>query len=193
MDTQGPHICPHQFSFFLDNWLRRLIQHPKRIVGPYIQEGNTVVDMGCGPGYFTIDMAKMVGPKGRVIAVDIQEKMLRRVRKKAQKHDVAQWIEYQRDGIDHSWLRGRADFILAFYMIHEVPDMMRTLEEMKNLLNENGKILAVEPKMHVSKSGFERMLAHAQKLDLQSIAFPKNKGGRSVLWSRQSKPHYGPY
>ena len=79
-----PHVCPHQISFFLDNWIRRLIQNPQKIVGPYIQAGNTVMDMGCGPGYFTIDMAKLVGPKGRVIAIDIQTKMLERVRKKAQ-------------------------------------------------------------------------------------------------------------
>ncbi len=87
------HVCPHQISFFLDNWIRRLIQPPGKIVGPYIQEGNTVIDMGCGPGYFTIDMAKIVGPEGRVIAVDIQAKMLERVRKKAQKHGLAERID----------------------------------------------------------------------------------------------------
>ena len=177
------HVCPHQISFFLDNWIRRLIQAPGKIVGPYIQEGNTVIDMGCGPGYFTIDMAKMVGPKGRVVAVDIQAKMLDRVRKKAQKHAVAERIDYHKAGDAHVGLNQRADFILAFYMIHEVPDMAHTLKEMKRLLNKGGKILAVEPKMHVSKAGFKRMLDCAEEVGLKTIDFPRKTGGRSVVWS----------
>ena len=181
--TGTPHVCPHQISFFLDNWIRRLIQNPKRIVGPYLQEGDTVIDMGCGPGYFTIDMAKMVGPEGRVIAVDIQAKMLQQVRKKAQKHGVAHRIDYHTAGMDNIGLGKKADFILAFYMIHEVPDMTHTLEELKALLNNNGKILAVEPKMHVSKAGFKTMLDAAEEIGLKAIDFPKRKGGRSVVWS----------
>ena len=178
-----PHVCPHQISFFLDNWIRRLIQSPGKIVGPYIKKGNTVIDMGCGPGYFTIDMAKMVGPKGRVIAVDIQAKMLARVRRKAQKHSVADWIDFYKAGDEPIRLNQRADFILAFYMLHEVPDMTHTLKELKALLNQDGRILAVEPKMHVSKAGFKRMLVRAEEIGLKSIDFPKKTGGRSVVWS----------
>jgi len=179
----GPHVCPHQCGFFLDNWIRRLIQPPGRIIGPYIQEGYTVMDMGCGPGYFTIDMAKMVGPKGRVIAVDIQPKMLERVRKKAQKHGVADRIDFHTAGMDGIGLDQTADFILAYYMIHEVPDVKHTLRELKTLLNRDGKILAVEPKLHVSQAGFKTMLAHAEATGLKTLAFPKKTGGRSVVWS----------
>ena len=183
LSTETPHVCPHQFAFFLDNGFRRLIQNPKRIVGPYIQEGDTVIDMGCGPGYFTIDMAKMVGPEGRVVAVDIQAKMLEWVRKKARKHAVAERIDYHRAGADPIALTPiKADFILAFYMIHEVPDMIHILKELKTLLNNRGKILAVEPKMHVSQAGFKTMLGHAEEIGLKAVDFPKRAGGRSVVW-----------
>ena len=77
----------------------------------------------------------------------------------------------------------KADFILAFYMIHEVPDMAHTLEELKALLNDGGIILAVEPKMHVSKAGFKTMLDDAEEIGLKAIDFPKRAGGRSVVWS----------
>jgi ubiquinone/menaquinone biosynthesis C-methylase UbiE len=183
LEAQRPHVCPHQIAFFLDNWIRRLIQPPGKIVGPYIQEGNTVIDMGCGPGYFTIDMAKMIGSKGRVIAVDIQAKMLERVRKKAKKHGVAGRIDFHTAGTDHIGLNQTADFILAFYMIHEVPDMKHTLRELKTLLNNGGKILVVEPKMHVSQAGFKAMLDYAEEIGLKAIDFPKRAGGRSVVWS----------
>ncbi len=179
---QGPHICPHQFAVFLDNWLRRLIQHPRKIVGPYIKPGDTVIDMGCGPGYFTIDMAKMVGSHGRVIAVDIQEKMLERVRKKAQRHGVAQQIDYLLIGAQESGLSRQADFILAFYMIHETPDVQQSLKTFRRLLKENGIILAVEPKMHVKQPAFENMLFEAEKVGLTAIEFPKYMGSRSVVF-----------
>ncbi len=181
-DARGPHVCSHQFAFFLDNWLRRLIQHPRKIVGPHIEAGDTVIDMGCGPGYFTIDMAKMVGSKGLVIAMDIQEKMLAYVRKKARKHGVAERIDYHLDGAQNSGLDHKADFILAFYMIHETPDAQETLQVFKKLLNDDGKILAVEPKMHVKQSDFEDMLSTAEKVGLKAVDFPKYMGSRSVVF-----------
>ena len=183
-ETQSPHVCPHQIAFFLDNWFRRLIQHPKKVVGPYVNKGDTVIDMGCGPGYFSIDMAKMVGAKGKVIAVDIQEKMLQHVRKKARKHDVELRMDYLLAGAHQSRLDQQADFILAFYMIHETPDVKQTLEEFRRLIRENGKILAVEPKMHVSQSAFEDMIQTAQEVGLTVLEFPKGKGGRSVVFER---------
>ena len=81
-----------------------------------------------------IDMAKMVGSGGKVIAVDIQAKMLERVRKKARKHGLAERIVYHTADMDHIGLNQTADFILAYYMIHETPDMTKTLQELKNLL-----------------------------------------------------------
>ncbi len=177
-----PHVCPHQISFFLDNWIRRLIQNPQKIVGPYIQAGDTVMDMGCGPGYFTIDMAKLVGPKGRVIAIDIQTKMLERVRKKAEKHGLGNRIEYHRAGTHQIGLNIKADFILAFYMIHETPDIQHTLGELKTLLKDDGKILAVEPRMHVRKDAFEAMIQAAEGIGLKAIEFPRRKGGRWIVW-----------
>jgi len=181
-ESQGPHVCPHKFAFFLDNWLRRLIQHPQKIVGPYIKPGDTVIDMGCGPGYFTIDMAKMVGAQGRVIAVDIQEIMMAHVRKKAHKHGVAHRIDYLLVGAQESGLRQQADFILAFYMIHETPDMQQTFQTFRRLLKENGRILAVEPKMHVKQPDFEEMLSEAEKAGLTGVEFPKFLGSRSVVF-----------
>ena len=183
-EAQGPHVCPHQFAFFLDNWLRRLLQHPRKIVGPYIKTGDTVIDMGCGPGYFTIDMAKMVGPQGKVIAVDIQEKMLRHVRKKARRHGVADRIDCQLGGAQESRLSQRVDFILAFYMIHETPDVEQTLKEFRTLLKDDGKILAVEPNMHVKRPAFKEMLRIAKKVGLTAVEFPKRIGGRSVVFRR---------
>ena len=181
-NTKG-HVCPHQAGFMLDNPLRRLIQNPKKVVGEYIRPGDTVIDVGCGPGYFTIDMAKMVGDTGRVIAVDLQEPMLLKVKKKAARHGVADRIQYHRCEADKIGLEAAADFILAYYMIHETPDPERFLAELNGLLKAGGKLLAVEPKMHVSKKSFEKMLAQAERAGLKALGTPKRKGGRSVLFT----------
>ena len=71
--TDSSRICSWKIAFALDNPIRRLIHDPKKILGGYIEPGQTVLDIGCGPGTFSIAMAKMVGESGKVIAVDVQE------------------------------------------------------------------------------------------------------------------------
>lgn len=178
-------VCPHQFSFMLDNIFRRLIQHPKRIVGEYIRPGDTVIDIGCGPGFFSIDMAGMVGERGKVIAIDLQEHMLLKVKLKAMRHEVLERMEFHQCQTESIGLNRKADFILAFYMIHETPDPKRFLMEMSGMLKGNGRLLVVEPKMHVSQQMFEAMLKDAEEAGLKAVDFPGKKGGRSVLFTRQ--------
>lgn len=181
MKEERGRICPHKFAFMLDNRIRRWIQNPKRIVGDYIKKGDTAIDMGCGPGFFTIDMAKMVGEGGRVIAVDLQEHMLLHVKKKATKHGVAERMEFHQCESNTIGLHRKADFILAFYMIHETPDPYGFLCEMKGMLKNSARVLIVEPTMHVSRELFATMCEEAEEAGLKIVGFPKRKGGRSVL------------
>ena len=181
--NESPHICPHRLALFLDNRIRRLFQNPNKILGEYIRENDTVIDMGCGPGFFTIDMAKMVGPGGRVIAVDLQSKMLERVRRKAGRHGVADRIAYHQCGERYIGLKEHADFILAYYMIHETPNPVFFLNEAQALLKEGGRMLVVEPKFHVSKNEFEDFVDSAENAGLKVEIFPSQKGGRSVLFA----------
>jgi len=178
---QGPHVCPQHLAFFLDNWMRRLIHPPRKLLGAYINPGDTVLDVGCGPGFFTIEMARMVGPQGRVIAADLQQGMLDRVRRKAEKHRVAERIEYHRCAADRVGFAGRVDFILAYYMLHETPDPRGFLNEAAGMLNPGGRILVVEPKMHVSAREFAETVAEGEGAGLTVAGHPANRGGRSVL------------
>ena len=56
-------VCPCWMCYTFDNPLRRLVHDPRKIVGPYLREGMTALDVGCGIGYFAIGMAKIVGPR----------------------------------------------------------------------------------------------------------------------------------
>jgi len=177
------HVCPHKFAFILDNWIRRLIQNPKKILNGYINRGDTAMDMGCGPGFFTIDMAKMVGPDGRVIAVDLQPEMLAATLKKAVRKGVAGQVVAHQCAADRIGCDEQVDFILAYYMVHETPDLLVFFEEAKAMLKAGGRLLVVEPKMHVSKTAFETMVGVAEKAGLKAIDFPGKKGGYSALFA----------
>jgi ubiquinone/menaquinone biosynthesis C-methylase UbiE len=185
-EKTNPRVCPHQSAFMLDNWLRKLVQQPGKIVGEYIKAGDTVVDIGCGPGFFTIDMAKQVGPSGRVTAVDLQPQMLAHVRKKAARHNVSEQVILHQCTPESVGLQLFADFILCFYMVHETPDAKRFFMEISDLLKPDGRILVVEPGFHVSREAFARMLKKADSAGLKTIGFPKGKGGRSVLLGRRA-------
>lgn len=182
VEENRPHICPHQMAFMLDNPFRRLIQNPKKILKDYIKPGDVVMDVGCGPGFFTIDMAKMVGSSGTVIAADLQQQMLEKVRKKAVRKKMIDRMEFHSCKPDSINYKGKVDFILAFYMIHETASPEKVLGEMRSMLSEGGKILIVEPKMHVSQKLFEEMLDQAAQAGLKPVEFPEGKGGRSVLF-----------
>ena len=178
-------VCPHKFSFMMDNPLRRLIQNPAKILGEYIKPGDTVVDIGCGPGFFAVDMAKMAGENGTAIVVDMQAAMLESVRKKARRKGVEDRLRFHQCAPDRIGLSIQADFILAFYMVHETPNAAAFFREAKSMLKKDGKLLVVEPKMHVGQNDFEAMLHVAKSEGLDIIDSPDNKGGRSVLLSRR--------
>jgi ubiquinone/menaquinone biosynthesis C-methylase UbiE len=184
IETQNmsPHVCPHTISFFLDNWFRKLIQNPKRIVGPYIKAGDTAIDIGCGPGFFAIEMAKMVGLQGKVIAVDLQEKMIAHVKRKAAQHSVNNRMDFHQCEADRIGLNIKADFILAYYMVHETPSIANFFREIATMLKEGGQVLVVEPRFHVNKAMFAETLEEGERAGLTAVDFPKGKGGRSVLF-----------
>lgn len=184
-------ICSHEHSFALDNFLRKLVHSPARIVGPYLKEGDTAVDLGCGPGFFTVALTELVGSSGRVIAVDLQQEMLDRVQAKLanlqDKNALTRVTLHQctKDeiGLDESI---KADFVLAFYMVHETPDQRRFFQQVRQLLKPTGSFLIVEPPFHVSKKAFAHTLDYAEQAGLAILDRPKRKGGKSALFGARS-------
>lgn len=131
---------------------------------PYVHEGSIVLDVGPGMGYFTIPMARMVGENGRVIAADIQERMLAGIKKRAERTGLQNRVIAHLCSPLSLGISDSVDFILAFWMLHEVPDKQRFLAELFSLLKDNGNFLLAEPKIHTTKATFEeavRLAEHA--------------------------------
>ena len=175
------HVCPWWLARTLDNPIRRLIHNPEEILSRYIEPGQTVLDLGCGSGTFTIAMARMVGETGKVIAVDVQDEMLQMVRQKAVKEGLDSRVITHKSEPDRIGISDKVDFALAFYMVHEVPNAKGFLKEIASLLKPNGKLLIVEPLFHVSASSFKSTVDAAQLAGLKSILEPRIRFSRSVL------------
>ncbi len=172
-------ICPVILSGILDMGIRRRAHDPKRILKPYINEGMTVLDLGCGPGFFTMDMAKMVGASGKVVAADLQDGMLEILKKKIERSGLKN-IELYITPKDKLGLTEKFDFILIFYVLHEIPDQLALLKEIKTLLKPDGKVLIVEPKFHVSKKDFSKSIETIKSLGFNVLEEPKIWFSRSV-------------
>ncbi len=174
-------ICPVERAGGLDNSVRRLLQNPQKILKPYINEGMTILDMGCGPGFFTIEIARLLNGTGKVIAADLQQGMLDKVNQKIKGTVLEQRITLHQCQATSVGVAEKVDFVLAFYMIHEVPDRQKLFEEFKSLLKPFGKILIIEPKFHVSKKLFNEMIATLETLGFEILSGPKVFFSRSVL------------
>lgn len=178
--NQTEKICPVEKAGMLDSFFRRIIQNPKRIVKPYVKEGITAMDLGCGPGFFTIEMARILQKSGKVIAVDIQEGMLDLLAAKIKGTHYQNIVTLHRADSDSLCFSGKVDFILAFYVIHEI-NRKNLFSELKAILNPEGKMLIVEPNFHISKKVYNEMLHILEKEGFEIISKPKIFFSRAVL------------
>ncbi len=173
MNGRNNRICPVERADSLDSRIRRWVQNPQKILKPYINEGMAVLDLGCGPGFFSIDMAHMVGKSGRVIASDLQEGMLQKLKDKVHGTELENRITLHKCEENKIGVLESVDFILAFYMVHEVPNQEPFFNEIETILKPTGQVLIVEPPFHVSKKAFEDTVHKAHKAGLIAVERPK--------------------
>jgi ubiquinone/menaquinone biosynthesis C-methylase UbiE len=180
-------ICTVEDAPSLDSWWRKLLQNPKRILSPFVQDGMHVLDFGCGPGLFAVELAKMVGPKGKVVAADLQQEMLDRVKAKIAGTGFEPRVSLHRTSANSTGLKEKFDFVLAFYAAHETPSVEKFLKEMRSLLKPGGTLLVVEPSFHVSKQEFQETLKAAEKAGLKEIKRPRVLLSRAALFQDSLK------
>jgi 2-polyprenyl-3-methyl-5-hydroxy-6-metoxy-1,4-benzoquinol methylase len=178
------HVCPVWVGRLLASPLRKLYQNPNKILRPYVQPGMTVLDVGCAMGFFSVPMAEMAAPDGRVFCVDMQEKMLQSLEKRAEKAGVSDRIDTRNcspSGLGIEDLAGQIDFALAFAMVHEVPDAAKLLGELFAAVKPGGRLLISEPKGHVNDAAFEKTIASAEGIGFTVEDRPSIRGGISAL------------
>jgi len=172
VSNRNNRVCPVERAGSLDSRIRRWLQNPQKILRPYIKVGMTVLDVGCGPGFFSIDMAQMVGNSGRVIASDLQKGMLQKVRDKIKGTELEKRITLHKCEENKIGVSEPVDFVLLFYMVHEIPNKEEFFNEIRTILRPNGQALIVEPPFHVSKSAFEETVRRARDAGFTDVEGP---------------------
>lgn len=163
-------VCPWWIGYFLASPLRGLRHNPETILSGHVREGMNVLEPGPGMGFFTLPMARMVGPSGRVVAVDLQERMIQGLLRRAARVGLSDRIEGRvasSSGMGVGDLVGRLDFALLFAMVHEVPDQVSFFAEVSAALRSGARVLFAEPLGHVPEADFRRSLGLAASADLR--------------------------
>jgi len=181
-------VCPVWIGYLLLSPLRKLFQNPNKILSPYVMKGMKVMDVGCAMGYFSLELAKLVGANGKIICVDMQEKMLAVLKTRARKVNLLERIETRlcnQESIGLDDLKENLDFVLAFAIVHEVPDAARFIKEVSGTIKRKGYLLISEPAGHVSDVDFKKTISIAEQNNLKVIERPKIKRSFSALFQKE--------
>ena len=144
----------------------------------------TVLEPGCGMGYFTLPIARMTGPTGRVVAVDLQPKMIEGLTRRARRAGLPERIEAVTcaDGdLGFAARPGVVDLAVVIHVLHEVRDRQRFLEQLYQALRPGGRLLLLEPKGHVSREDARR-----GAVPLGAGGLPPGRGASARTKSRRA-------
>ncbi len=180
-ENRGYDVCQYWCAFTFDNPLRRFFHKPEEMFKDYLKPGDKVMDLGCGMGYFSIGMARILGKNSTVYSVDLQDTMLNKVLKRANFYGLQDIIKINKNDANALNLNVKLDFALTFWMLHEVPDYKRCLQNIFDVLKEGGKLFIAEPRIHVKKRDFEDMLKIALDLGFMVDSTPKVRLSYAVV------------
>lgn len=182
----GKRICPWWLGYFLVSPLRRwlLREDPANILAPYVREGMTVFEPGPGMGFFTLELARRVGGSGKVVAVDVQPKMIAGLKRRAAKAGLLDRIETRvaaPESLGVTDLIGKVDFTLACALVHEMPDSAQFFREAAAVSKPGALLLLAEPSGHVKDEEFETELRQAAEAGFVMTGRPAVAHSRAAL------------
>ncbi len=186
MAEQKHRVCPWYLAYLFDNPLRRLFHNPAEILGPYLRPGMTVMDIGCGMGFFSLGMARLVGSDGKVLSLDIQPQMLSVLVRRAKRAGLFQRIETKLIEPDGLGVDEPVDFALAFWMVHEVPDQAVFFQEVADVLHPGSRMFVSEPKPHVTEKDLEETTRIAEEVGFKVLDRPPVRLGLAVVLEKSS-------
>jgi SAM-dependent methyltransferase len=187
-------VCPWWLGYLLASPLRRLGSDPAALLAPFVHPGDTVLEPGPGMGFFTVELARRVGPAGRVVAVDIQPRMLAGLERRLARRGLGGRVEARLAGPDTmllDGLQGRVDFVLAFAVVHEFPAPGPFFQQVASTLKPGALLLLAEPRGHVSRARFQEELDAAGRAGLAAQPGPRARRSWTALLALDPLPAGG--
>jgi|WetSurMetagenome_2_1015567.scaffolds.fasta_scaffold34864_1 ubiquinone/menaquinone biosynthesis C-methylase UbiE len=175
-------VCPSSKYPKLESKFRKFIHNPQKIFSKYIKPGGSAIDIGCGPGFFTIELAKLVGEKGTVIGTDIQDEAITIINNKIKNTPLEKVVKAVKSSPESIGVTEKLDFILNFYVLHEVKNMKKFIEEIKFMMKPESIYMLVEPKGHVNKNEFAEELDIIKNTGFKLIESPKVFFSRTAVF-----------
>jgi len=140
--------APAFIGRLLDSGYRRRIQPPAQLIERSgIKKGMSVLDLGCGSGAFTPFIARTVGDKGKVYALDIQADMLKQLENKLSKpenKDIKNIKLIEGNAYELPFEDNSLDLVNMVTVLQEIPDRNRALQEVKRVLKPGGFLAVTE-------------------------------------------------
>jgi ubiquinone/menaquinone biosynthesis C-methylase UbiE len=173
--------------------IRRLFDPPQRLVEPYVRNGQVVADLGCGPGFHALALAELVGPQGRVYAVDSDEKAIRTVEKKANRRGYRNIEAHALSAADLSFIKdGSIDFVLANGLLCSMaPEHHESaVNEIRRILKPSGLAYLAAGKSscsYVTQADWEKILEgfKVQRRGGDGSSFPAHGMRWAVVSTKQ--------
>lgn len=180
-------VCPWWLGYLLASPVRRIFYQPAKILAPHVRQGMTVLEPGPGMGFFSLELARLVGGSGRVIAVDIQSRMLDGLRRRAAKAGVLDRLDARLatpESLGLADLAGAVDFTLAFAVVHELPAAAPFFREVRQASKPGARLLLAEPMGHVTAALFDVELRAAREAGFTLVESPALRRSRTALLER---------
>jgi SAM-dependent methyltransferase len=136
----------------------------------------TVLDIGCGQGFFSFGMAEMVGPDGKAVCVDLKTDAIENLKARATKAGLSGRIDARvcKDySLEIDEMTGQIDFSLAFYVLHHAADIQGLIAQVHGALKPGGRFLVVEPGHHASSEYCRSVESKAQQAGFSIAGHPK--------------------
>lgn len=141
-----PRPMPHQMAAWLEHPWRLRYRNPRQLLpGLDLFAGMRVGDLGCGSGLFTVEMARRVGERGKVHAVDCQAPLLARAQRRVEAAGLAGCVRFHHSGIHQLPLADdELDVAVMVAVIGELPAREAALEEVRRVLKPGGRLVVSE-------------------------------------------------
>jgi SAM-dependent methyltransferase len=149
----------------------------------------SVLEPGPGMGFFTLDLARLVGPSGRVVAVDVEPRMLARLERRARRAGLLDRIDARvvpPTSMRLDDLTASIDFGFAFAVVHEMPAAAPFFAEVARALKPGAALFLAEPAGHVSDGEFSAEVAAAARAGFADECRPPLRGSHTAVLRKRA-------